>query len=119
MDKILSSAKMVVLNYHLSWFSVPADMDEVMSLKTQLDRWEVPDEITDAHTPASLLKLWYRELYEPLIPDSMYEQCVTYHDDPHHVLSLIDQLPDINRLVLAYLISFLQVSCIHLHQARA
>lgn len=80
-----------------------------MSLKTQLDRWEVPDEITDAHTPASLLKLWYRELYEPLIPDSMYEQCVTYHDDPPKVLSFIEQLPDINKLVLAYLINFLQV----------
>lgn len=88
---------------------VPADMDEVMTLKNQLDRWEVPDEITDAHTPASLLKLWYRELYEPLIPDSMYEQCVTYHDDPQRILALIEQLPEINKLVLAYLVNFLQV----------
>lgn len=93
----------------LSWYRVPADMDEVMCLKNQLDRWEVPDEITDAHTPASLLKLWYRELYEPLIPDSMYEQCVTYHDEPNRVLAIIEQLPEINKLVLAYLINFLQV----------
>lgn len=28
---------------------------------------------TDAHAPASLLKLWYRELYDPLIPDEFYE----------------------------------------------
>lgn len=90
---------------------VPADMDEVMCLKNQLDRWEVPDEITDAHTPASLLKLWYRELYEPLIPDSMYEQCVAHHDNPEHVLAIIEQLPEINKLVLAYLIHFLQVYC--------
>lgn len=80
-----------------------------MSLKNLLDRWEVPDEITDAHTPASLLKLWYRELYEPLIPDSMYEQCVTYHDNPDRILAIIEKLPEINKLVLAYLINFLQV----------
>ena len=93
-------------------YRVPADMDEVMSLKNLLDRWEVPDEITDAHVPASLLKLWYRELYEPLIPDYMYEQCVTYHDNPDRVLAIIEKLPDINKLVLAYLINFLQVCCV-------
>lgn len=37
---------------------VSADVDEVTSLKQQLDRWERPTEYTDAHTPASLLKLW-------------------------------------------------------------
>lgn len=84
-----------------------------MSLKTQLDRWEVPQDIIDAHTPASVLKLWYRELYEPLIPDSMYEACVTYHDNPERVLAIVQELPEINRLVLAYLIRFLQVRIIN------
>ncbi|XP_075236295.1 myTH4 and RhoGAP_KIAA1688 domain-containing protein RhoGAP93B isoform X3 [Lycorma delicatula] len=90
-------------------FRVSADVDEVTSLKMQLDRWERPTDCTDAHTPASLLKLWYRELYEPLIPDSLYNDCIQYHDNPDRVLSIVDSLPEINRLVLSYLIRFLQI----------
>ena len=50
-------------------FRVPGDIDEVNSQKVKLDRWEVPTSITDPHVPASLLKLWFRELHEPLIPE--------------------------------------------------
>ncbi|VVC90192.1 unnamed protein product [Leptidea sinapis] len=59
-------------------FRVSADVDEVNALKAKIDNWELPDAsmLTDAHAPASLLKLWYRELYEPLIPDALYAACV-------------------------------------------
>lgn len=90
-------------------FRVSADMDEVTCLKMQLDRWERPSESTDAHTPASLLKLWYRELYEPLIPDTMYNECIQHHDNPHRAIAIIESLPEINRLVLSYLVRFLQI----------
>ncbi|XP_018905997.1 uncharacterized protein RhoGAP93B isoform X2 [Bemisia tabaci] len=91
-------------------FRVSADVDEVTSLKTQLDAWQVPvDCLTDAHTPASLLKLWYRELYEPLIPDAMYSECVTHHDNPSKALAIVDKLPLINKRVLMYLVRFLQM----------
>ena len=30
----------------------------------------------DCHTAASLLKLWLRELYEPLIPDAFYDEAI-------------------------------------------
>lgn len=92
------------------FYRVSADVDEVTSLKTQLDAWQVPvDCLTDAHTPASLLKLWYRELYEPLIPDAMYSECVTHHDNPSKALAIVDKLPLINKRVLMYLVRFLQV----------
>ncbi len=54
-------------------FRVPADLDEVMSMKSRFDQWESPM-CQDCHTAASLLKLWLRELYEPLIPDQLYER---------------------------------------------
>jgi hypothetical protein len=93
---------------------VSADVDEVNSLKNRIDHWELPNDITDAHAPASLLKLWYRELYEPLIPDSMYAECVNNHADPGMAVALVQRLPELNRLVLCYLIRFLQVRKIRL-----
>lgn len=52
----------------------------------------------DAHAPASLLKLWYRELYDPLIPDELYNECVST-EDPEEAALIINKLPHINRMV--------------------
>ncbi|XP_076237649.1 myTH4 and RhoGAP_KIAA1688 domain-containing protein RhoGAP93B isoform X2 [Calliopsis andreniformis] len=98
-------------------FRVSADADEVSALKAWLDRFEDSTILAasqDAHAPASLLKLWVRELYEPLIPDSFYTECVSMrHDDAEvsaaNVAALVDRLPDLNRRVLCHLIRFLQI----------
>ncbi|XP_022242043.1 uncharacterized protein LOC106459788 isoform X1 [Limulus polyphemus] len=89
-------------------FRVPGDIDEVNAMKLRMDQWEMP-ECNDPHVPASLLKLWYRELYEPLIPDEFYNECIEYCNDPESALSIVERLPEINQLVLSYLIRFLQV----------
>ncbi|XP_045486434.1 rho GTPase-activating protein 39 isoform X1 [Pieris rapae] len=91
-------------------FRVSADVDEVNALKAKIDNWELPDvsTLTDAHAPASLLKLWYRELYEPLIPDALYGACVAAGSDFAACTRALQRLPALNRLVLTYLISFLQ-----------
>jgi len=94
-------------------FRVPADVDEVNSLKNRMDQWEV-GQVSDANVPASLLKLWYRELYESLIPDELYDDCVQYCSDPERAIAIVHRLPEFHRLVLAYLIRFLQVLRRHL-----
>jgi len=88
---------------------VPGDVDEVNALKLSCDQWIAPSSCADPHTPASLLKLWYRELYEPLIPPEFYEDCVSSYGDVEACLRIVESLPAINRLVLSYLIRFLQV----------
>ncbi|XP_071444047.1 rho GTPase-activating protein 39 [Hetaerina americana] len=103
-------------------FRVSADVDEVAALKTRIDQWEVPEHSSpgggstgngccgDAHTPASLLKLWYRELYEPLIPDALYEECVGQGATvPERAAAIVHSLPSLNKAVLCYLIRFLQI----------
>lgn len=90
---------------------VPGDIDEVNALKLKCDQWSLPPDCVDPHIPASLLKLWYRELYEPLIPAEFYELCIQHYQNPEAAIEVVSKLPDINRLVLAYLIRFLQVSC--------
>lgn len=88
-------------------FRVSADVDEVTACKAQLDKWELP-EPSDAHVPANLLKLWYRELYEPLIPDSLYPECVVEPMTGAKASAIVGRLPQINRYVLCYLVRFLQ-----------
>ena len=49
---------------------VPGDIDEVNALKLQVDKGVLPmTTLSDPHIPASLLKLWFRELEDPLIPE--------------------------------------------------
>ncbi|XP_031777201.1 uncharacterized protein LOC100119219 isoform X2 [Nasonia vitripennis] len=98
-------------------FRVSADADEVNVLKARLDKFEdgaILAASQDAHAPASLLKLWVRELYEPLIPDSFYHECVSMrHEDIEasaaNVAALVERLPELNRKVLCHLIHFLQI----------
>uniref|UniRef100_A0A914WJT5 Rho GTPase-activating protein 39 n=1 Tax=Plectus sambesii TaxID=2011161 RepID=A0A914WJT5_9BILA len=89
-------------------FRVPGDIDEVQATKMRMDRWLVPV-VRDPHVPASLLKLWYRELAEPLVPHRFYDRSLQVSDDPIEACRLVEKMPTINRLVLAYLIRFLQV----------
>ncbi|XP_064476575.1 rho GTPase-activating protein 39-like isoform X2 [Ornithodoros turicata] len=89
-------------------FRVPGDIDEVNALKVRMDQWQAVDS-ADPHVPASLLKLWYRELHEPLIPTAFYEECIENCNNPQVALSVVRRLPEINRYVLAYLVRFLQV----------
>ncbi len=50
---------------------IPGDIDAVNALKVCIDKWKpVPDSYDDPHVPASLLKLWFRELEDPLIPEN-------------------------------------------------
>ncbi|XP_077581846.1 rho GTPase-activating protein 39 isoform X2 [Stigmatopora nigra] len=90
-------------------FRVPGDIDEVNALKLQVDQWRIPENLSDPNVPASLMKLWYRELEEPLIPMNFYKQCVNNCDDPVAAIAVVQSLPDLSRLVLFYFIHFLQV----------
>ncbi|GFY46814.1 rho GTPase-activating protein 39 [Trichonephila inaurata madagascariensis] len=89
-------------------FRVPGDIDEINSMKMKIDQWELI-ECDDPHVPASLLKQWYRELFEPLIPADYYEECITYCNDADAAVQIVKNLPELNRLVFSYLIRFLQV----------
>ena len=93
-------------------FRVPGDSDVVSALKIQCDNWVGPaddDPVCDPNIIASLLKLWYRELHEPLIPREYYGRCVDACSSPDDAVKIVGVLPHLNRRVLAYLIRFLQV----------
>jgi hypothetical protein len=63
----------------------------------------------DPHVPASALKLWFRELYEPLISDTLYDECMAAFDNVSAALAIVAKLPPLHRTLLLYIIRFLQV----------
>ncbi|KDQ06482.1 hypothetical protein BOTBODRAFT_121441 [Botryobasidium botryosum FD-172 SS1] len=90
-------------------FRVPGDGELVSDLRVRIDKGHYNLEgIDDCHVPASLLKLWLRELQDPLIPTEMYNDCVACAEDPEKVVEIVKKLPTINRRVLLFVISFLQ-----------
>ncbi|XP_014116279.1 PREDICTED: rho GTPase-activating protein 39-like isoform X2 [Pseudopodoces humilis] len=90
-------------------FRIPGDIDEVNALKLQVDQWKIPNSLSDPNIPASLLKLWYRELEEPVIPQQFYKECISNYENPNAAVAVVQLLPELNRLVLCYLIHFLQI----------
>lgn len=91
-------------------FRVPGFIDEVQLLRTRIEKGQYSLEgISDPSTPASLFKLWFRELAEPVIPHSFYERCLMVGSDVDEAIRILDELPTHNRNVLKYLIKFLQV----------
>lgn len=97
-----------VLCDHLVSFRVPADPDQLMTTRARLDMFVVPV-VHDPHVPAGLLKLWLRQLPEPLIPHAFYQRALAASENPAEVTRLIQVLPNTNQLVLAKLVACLQV----------
>ncbi|TPX41027.1 hypothetical protein SeMB42_g05768 [Synchytrium endobioticum] len=96
-------------------FRVPGDADAVTDLKCRLEKgnYDVAG-ITDANVPGSLLKLWLRELAEPLIPSEYYQACVEVGaeenkpDAGSRAVTIVDSLPEYNKRVVYYVIRFLR-----------
>lgn len=65
-----------------------------------------PNQVNDL---TSVFKLFFRQLPDPLVPSTLYEQCFT--TPPPDVNVLAGQLPEINRKVLLFLVAFAQRFC--------
>ncbi|KAJ1656630.1 hypothetical protein IWQ61_003836 [Dispira simplex] len=92
-------------------FRIPGDGEQVQRLRQRLDagNYTPCPEITDPNIPASLFKLWLRELSEPLIPAQYYPACVQSPQDPDQVLQVMYCLQGVALHVADFVIQFLQV----------
>lgn len=80
------------------------------SLKLRIDKgYYTLDGVDDPNVLASLMKLWLRELSDPLVPDELYNECVQNSKDPEACIQIVERLPTINRRVVLFVISFLQI----------
>lgn len=91
-------------------FRVPGDGDSVSELKLRIDQgYYTLDGVDDPHVLASLMKLWLRELCDPLVPEEMYNECISNAQEPEACVNIVQRLPTINRRVVLFIISFLQL----------
>ncbi|KAF9651264.1 Rho GTPase activation protein [Thelephora ganbajun] len=91
-------------------FRVPGDGDGVSELKLRIDKgYYTLEGVDDPNILASLMKLWLRELCDPLVPEEMYNVCVSSSKLPEACVELVKRLPTINRRVVLFVISFLQL----------
>ncbi|XP_062257170.1 rho GTPase-activating protein 22 isoform X2 [Platichthys flesus] len=98
-------------------FRSPGQTNHVRELQDACDRGEKPvfDSTTDVHTVASLLKLFIRELPEPIIPFSKYTQFLSCaqlltKDKELGIIELgkqVKSLPQVNYNLLKYICRFL------------
>ncbi|XP_075059260.1 rho GTPase-activating protein 24 isoform X3 [Mixophyes fleayi] len=98
-------------------FRMPGQANLVKELQDAFDCGEKPsfDSNTDVHTVASLLKLYLRELPEPVIPYSKYEDFLSCakqlsKEEESGVAELVKQvksLPPVNYNLLKYICRFL------------
>ncbi|KAJ3321192.1 hypothetical protein HDV06_004535 [Boothiomyces sp. JEL0866] len=108
-------------------FRVPGDAEGVSDLRCRIDKNDYDfSHLTgknstklDPNIPSSLLKLWLRELADPLIPAEFYAHCIAVGqlmDDENRrseALSrandIINSLPAINATVCRFMIDFLKM----------
>eukprot|EP01028_Stygiella_incarcerata_P002454 TRINITY_DN145_c0_g2_i1.p1 TRINITY_DN145_c0_g2~~TRINITY_DN145_c0_g2_i1.p1 ORF type:complete len:793 (+),score=227.07 TRINITY_DN145_c0_g2_i1:256-2634(+) len=66
-------------------------------------------QVDDPHVAANLMKLWLRELPEPLIPVSLYTACVEHARNAKMILNVVAQLPEANRKILVWLLKYIRM----------
>eukprot|EP00301_Raphidiophrys_heterophryoidea_P009618 c141_g1_i1.p1 GENE.c141_g1_i1~~c141_g1_i1.p1 ORF type:complete len:264 (-),score=45.46 c141_g1_i1:63-821(-) len=94
-------------------FRIPGNKEGVDTEKARLNNGETKLVTQDIHVAASLLKLWYRELPHPLIPQELTDACLKIATEPRethatYVLNVLAGVPSPNLETCKYLIRTLQ-----------
>jgi len=87
-------------------FRIPASGPELNLVKDKIDHgsYDIVPNCIQVFTPCALIKLWLRELPDPLVPANLYEPAT---ETPEKSLELLEQMPPLNKKVILYLIQFL------------
>ncbi|KAI1320344.1 hypothetical protein EDD11_001145 [Mortierella claussenii] len=90
-------------------FRISGDLGAVAELRARIElgNYDLTG-ITDPHVPCSLLRLWIRDLPEPVIPYDMYQQCIQAAEDKSAIASMVASLPLWHRETITYLATFLK-----------
>lgn len=91
-------------------FRVPGNAAEMTNFRIRLEKGEYSVVEADPNVPASLLKLWLRELTTPIIPTNLFDEaiCHAQHSDSVSSCQLILKLEALNQRIVYYIVDFLR-----------
>src|SRR5687768_13642440 len=70
-------------------FRMSGSTSEMTTLRLQIENGDYAFHCKDPHVPASLLKLWLRELSTALVPSELYQAAVESAPDSAKSISLV------------------------------
>ncbi|KFR09648.1 Rho GTPase-activating protein 39, partial [Opisthocomus hoazin] len=91
-------------------FRIPGDIDEVNALKLQVDQWRIPSGLSDPNIPGLILEEQVDTSQR--FPLTGQFGCLRLSEPrlkEDAAVAVVQLLPELNRLVLCYLIHFLQL----------
>jgi len=82
----------------------------VKAVKEKIDEgdYDIMSHTSNVHTPCALIKLWLREIPEPIVPPNLYDSCI---EAPSQAMDVFGQLPPVSQKVTTFIINFLQTLC--------
>lgn len=91
-------------------FRLSGEALKIKELRAQLDRGNYDlSGVRSVHILTGTLKLWFRELVDPLVPNELYDACLACAaGDPPAVRAVFERIPPISQEVIAFLMRFLR-----------
>lgn len=92
-------------------FRLPGSSSGISKMRILVETQNYSFNEADPHVPASALKLWLRQLEDPIIPESLYAKCIdaSKAEDPIKCCDIVlRELPEPNRSIALYLIKWIQ-----------
>eukprot|EP00026_Physarum_polycephalum_P005822 Phypoly_transcript_05861.p1 GENE.Phypoly_transcript_05861~~Phypoly_transcript_05861.p1 ORF type:complete len:542 (+),score=112.68 Phypoly_transcript_05861:205-1830(+) len=86
---------------------VTGNTQQVCKMQEQFNEMNFEEISKDPHVLAGVLKNWFRELREPLIPNCIYRDCLDC-ETPTECLTIINKMPELNKAVFAHFVGFLR-----------
>lgn len=92
-------------------FRISARSEHVFQYKVKLEKGlsNTLDTVRDPHISACLLKTWFSELKNSIIPSELYDSLIENDGNLQKISEIIYSIPDVNRFILFYLVRFLRI----------
>jgi hypothetical protein len=88
-------------------FRVAGSTQQVQKMQQQFNVMNFDEISSDPHVLVGVLKQWLRELREPLIPNSIYAECLQC-ETTMECLKVIGKMPELNKVSFAHFVVFLR-----------
>lgn len=95
-------------------FRIPGNTLGIQDLKAQFNAQDYTVDEDDPHVVAGCLKQWLRELPEPLIPNTLYDESIAAAKSSQAAaLAIIDRIPPVCREIAVFIADMLRKFAIH------